>query len=275
MNKVAQLVSDSIKRPSKRLLARFNALPNFIIIGAMKAGTSSLFHYLSQHPQILAGTKKEVHFFDANYEKSEAWYRQHFPLRGTLTSGRITGEATPSYIFNPHVAHRIHQLVPRVKLIVVLRNPTARAISHYYHEIRLKRETLPIMEALMAEEERVNQEWERLLKDDQYRGYANIHFSYKKRGKYLEQLENYWRLFDKSQMLILSSEEFFLEPKETLKKAFDFLNVDSDFVVKNLQPKNVGIAKDKKLEDARKYLDDYFIDPNQKLYQHLNMDFKW
>src|SRR6056297_562433 len=103
---------------------------DFIGIGAQKAGTSSIFHFLKEHPEICTSSKKEIHFFDKeyNYLKGIKFYRKFF---NNCSSKNIKGEFTPRYIYHPKVAQRIKKYFPDVKLIVSLRNPIERAISHY------------------------------------------------------------------------------------------------------------------------------------------------
>src|SRR5690242_8679107 len=103
--------------------------PHFLIIGAQRCGTTSLFEYLANHPEIVPPSVKKIHFFDSEYEKGEAWYRARFPV---LENGFITGEATPYYLFHPRVPKRVRNWNPNVKLIVLLRNPVDRAYSHFY-----------------------------------------------------------------------------------------------------------------------------------------------
>jgi len=125
---------------------RSRVLPDFIIIGAKKSGASSVYFYLSQHPQILASYNKEVHYFDGrlipgidNYEKGDRWYCGHFPLLKNISANQKTFEASPLYIFNPISPGRIIDLIPQVKIIALLRNQAERAISHYFHEKRINR----------------------------------------------------------------------------------------------------------------------------------------
>jgi hypothetical protein len=179
--------------PYRQATWRRRILPDFIIIGAMKSGTSSLFAYLSQHPQLYPSCKKEVHFFDGGlnpkidtFEKGQAWYRAHFPLTSKMSIDSKTFEASPLYIFNPLAPKRIFDLVPNVKIIAVLRNPIERAISHYFHEKRKNRESLPIYEALLNEEKRL----EPVIKRKDYKNRIFIDYSYKTRGLYKEQLES-------------------------------------------------------------------------------------
>ena len=142
-------------------------LPDFLVIGAQKSGTSSLFRYLDQHPQVRGSVPKEVHYFSGGftpapdtYARGEGWYRAHFPKKAAMGQGVRAFEATPLYLLHPLAAGRIHALMPAVKLVAVLRNPTDRALSHYFHNVRNNdlrafREELGPAEAMAAEEERL------------------------------------------------------------------------------------------------------------------------
>ena len=103
------------------------SFPDFIIIGAQMCGTTSLYDYLAKHPNVLLSYVKEIHFFDHSYNKGLLWYRSFFPLR-IIKGKRMTGEASPYYIFHSHSAKRIAKTLPSVKLIVMLRNPVDRSI---------------------------------------------------------------------------------------------------------------------------------------------------
>jgi len=113
-------------------------------VGAQKAGTSSLYSYMVQHPQVLPAARKEIHYFDRHYDKGLRWYRRHFPLRARLSSERLSGEASPYYLFHPHAPRRIAETLPDARILMLLRNPANRAISHYFHEARVGREKLPL-----------------------------------------------------------------------------------------------------------------------------------
>lgn len=251
--------------------ARFRSLPHFIIIGAMKGGTTSLFWYLSQHPQILDRFGEEIHFFNKHFARGPQWYRAHFPLRKRVSTGRITGEATPQYAFNPLVPKRIHELVPGAKLIAILRNPTERAISHYFHEVKKRREPLPLLEALHAEEKRL----EKILRANDFTNPVYFHASYKKRGIYWEQLRRFMQYFPARQLLVLSSEEMFSAPHETVRQIFRFLGVDENCRVRDMKPKNVGWNRKEVAPEVYEYLNDYFSRHNQELYALLGRNFHW
>ena len=257
---------------------RLRSLPDFIIIGAQKAGTTSMFRYLSQHYQLLPSCVKEVHFFDGglnsnvdNFEKGEAWYRAHFPLKNKLNDGYKTFEASPLYIFYPLTPKRIFDLAPEVKIIALLRNPTERAISHYFREKRKGRESLPIIQALRQEEKRL----ESVENNKDYKHKNFRHFTYKRRGHYKEQIERFLSYFPMHQMLVLSSEEFFSETENTLKQVFKFVDVDTGFKIKDLRPSAVGKNKRKVHADVYKYLNDYFLPHNHALYELIGKSYEW
>ncbi|MFM6205694.1 sulfotransferase domain-containing protein, partial [Planktothrix sp.] len=131
--------------------------PHFIIIGVQKGGTNSLYHYLCKHPQIVAATQKEIHFFTLNYEQGLNWYQSQFPPEA---DGKqiLTGEGSPYYLFHPLVPQRLYESFPNTRLIVLLRNPVDRAISHYYWEVKLGYEPLSLEEAIAQEPERLQGE---------------------------------------------------------------------------------------------------------------------
>jgi hypothetical protein len=254
------------------------ALPDFIIIGAQKSGTSSLHSYLTQHPQLLPAYKKEIHFFDGgltpsvdNFEKGQAWYRAHFPLNKNISDHQKTFEASPLYIVNPIAPKRIFDLVPKVKIIAVLRNPTERAISHYFHQQRNNREPLSIYEALQEEEKRL----EPVIKEKDYKNDIFRRNSYKSRGLYKYQLERYLNYFSWQQILVINSEDFFAKPDKTLKRVFDFVGVDTEFNVQDLNPRNVASNKSDVPPEVYEYLNSYFLPHNQALYELVGESYGW
>jgi len=206
-----------------------------------------------------------------NYKKGEKWYRAHFPKKRSETDHIKTFEASPLYLFNPLVAKRIYQLIPDVKIIALLRNPTERAISHYFHEKKKGRELLPIMEALKEEDKRLQP----IFKNKDYKNEVFIHHSYKNRGLYKEQIERFLHYFSKEQILILCSEEFFNQPVSILKRVFEFVGVDPEFRIENLKPRNVASNKGKVDYDIYEYLNDYFLPHNQRLYELVGRNYPW
>ncbi len=258
-------------RKWRRATARWRALPGFIVFGAMKSGTTSLLHYLSQHPHVFASYKKEVHFFDLNYRQGVEWYRSFFPLRRTLGPGDAAGEASPLYIFHPPAPERIHRLLPEVRLVALLRNPVERAISQYFHEVRKGRETLDPMEALAREEERMRPALQRA----DFNSTEFIHCSYKSRGRYAEQIARYLEFFPREQLLVRSSEQFFREPSRVLDEVFRFIGVDADFRARDLEPRNVSSNRTRVDDRVYSYLNEYYRDENETLQNLLGLDFGW
>ena len=257
---------------------RQRPLPDFIIIGAQKSGTSSLHGYLCQHPQLFSSPfKREIHFFDSsvhkretdNYEKGESWYRAHFPSQRELDVDSRIFEATPLYLFHPLVPERIFNLVPEIKLIALLRNPTERAISHYYMNMRKNVEPLPMLEAFQQEEARLKN----VINEQDYRNELFFRISYKSRGRYAEQLERYLKYFPLKQILLLGSDEFFNDPQASLRRVFDFVGVDPGFKINDLTPRNVGKNKSDVPPAVREYLNEYFLYPNQALYELTGINF--
>jgi hypothetical protein len=254
------------------------ALPDFIVIGAQKAGTATLFACLAEHEQVVPSRRREVHFFDGGldptadtYGKGLGWYAGHFPLAEDLGKARITGEASPLYLFNPRAAHRIRVTVPDVKLICLLRDPVERAISQYFHEVRLGWEDRPIETALAEEDEIMAP----LLREGAYKALDYIHKSYKTRGLYADQLGPYMRLFDRRQIYVGQSESFFRAPAEFLNDLCRFLNIAPNYGSDDVPVKNLGWNKTGVPEGVRSELRAYFAEPNRRLARLLDTDFAW
>jgi hypothetical protein len=257
----------------------FGAKPDFIIIGAQKAGTTSLFEYLRSHPGLSLPHKKEIHYFDDNLHRGETWYRSHFPtrFRKFLNSSRdrttLSGEATPYYLFHPLVPQRVHQLVPDARLIVLLRNPIDRAYSQYQLEVRAGFESLSFEDALAAEKDRLEDETEKLLADDRYISYVHKRFSYVTRGFYLQQILRWLEYFSRDQLLILRSEDFFENPYPILAEVVQFLGLDP-WNPGKLTPYNQGGYSDI-APAVRQRLQTVFEPHNQHLFEFLGRDMGW
>jgi hypothetical protein len=258
---------------------RDRPMPDFLIIGAQRSGTSSLYEYLREHPQLVSSSlKKEIHFFDSgaqkatdNYEKGESWYRAHFPRKQHLAAESKIFEATPLYLFHPLVPERIFKLAPETKLIALLRNPTDRAISHYFMTRRKNHEDLPMLEAFRQEEERLK----KVLKGQDYKNEIFVRYTYKSRGRYREQVDRYLQYFPMQQILLLRSEEFFSDPHETLRQVFDFVGVDAGYKVGDVAPRNIGRSKSEIPGAVNDYLNEYFRPHNQALYELTKINFGW
>lgn len=196
-------------------------IPHFLGIGVQKAGTTTLHSLLGLHPEIFLPNKKELHFFSLNYEKGLPWYCRHFE---DASSNQFVGEITPYYIFHPYVAERIVQDLGKIKVIVLLRDPVARSISHYKHSVRLGFETLAFDHAIQEEHRRLSDADESLkTTDGRHKNHQEL--SYVSRSLYRIQIERYWKLLGKENVLILPSETFFHDPWYILQKIYRFLEL--------------------------------------------------
>jgi hypothetical protein len=247
-------------------------MPNFLIIGCQRCGTTSLFNYIVEHPHILRPTRKEIHYFDLHYNQGVDWYRSHFHV-SYLRKGFITGEASPYYIFHPHALRRIAETFSDVKLIVILRNPVDRAYSHYQHEVKLGVEDLNFKEALDSEYGRIKEEIDNMLIDEYLNSFNHRHFTYVSRGYYFEQIKRVYEYFSKDQTLIVENGELLKEPQKVLKSVFRFLDV-SDWKLEIERKYNVG-SYDEMDQILRQRLISIFKNPNEELYNLLDEDFGW
>jgi hypothetical protein len=276
--------SASTAQPARGLLAemksRLHLLPGFLIIGVQRGGTTSLYNNLAGHPCIAAARQKELHFFDIHFSNGVPWYRSQFPslldkFAAAQKSGRrfITGEATPYYIFHPLAPARIAALLPRIKIIALLRNPVDRAYSHYNWSVEQGFEKLGFEEALAREAERVNGEVERLGRDAGYFSFAHQNFTYLARGVYADQLQVWFSLFAREQFFIESSEAFFQDPARVLGRALEFLSVPK-WEPRSYRKFNEGSYRP--LDSApRRRLCEYFQPHNKRLFEMLGVDFRW
>lgn len=271
-------IANELNWISRRTTASQRTLPNCFIVGAQKAGTSSLYHYLIQHPQVHKSLKKEIHYFNGGTKKNqntyafgENWYRTHFPKKRHLKCNDICVDATPMYLFDPMVSQRIHKLTPTAKIIILLRDPVERAISHYFHVKRWGFETLPIEQGLRQEKERLA---ECYAQGDFMKPEFRL-YSYQTRGLYLEQIKYYEKLFDQEQILILNSTDLFKRPDIILKQVFSFLNIKDDYRILDLKSQNVGSNREKVSEEVYQQLQEFFAQPNHELFAHLQKKYQW
>ncbi|MBI3910658.1 MAG: sulfotransferase domain-containing protein [Armatimonadetes bacterium] len=267
----------------RRLTAPARLLPDFIIIGGQRCGTTSLYRYLIRHPGVVPALKKEVHFFDNNFGKGIHWYRAHFPwalqrayARQALHRDMITGEASPYYIFHPLAPHRIAATIPHVRLIALLRNPIDRAYSHYQKEVWKGRESLSFEEAIEQEPKRLRGEREKIIENGDYQSIIYRRFSYLSRGVYADQIEAWQDLFPREQILMLKSEDLYRDPSATLHRVLAFLRLPD---LPGWQPegyRQYNRHAYPEMEGAtRKRLAEYFAPHNRRLYELLGADFGW
>ena len=283
VKKITKKIIKKGKYLYKRSTCHLRVLPDFLIIGAQKCGTTSLYRNLVKHPSIISAFIKEVHFFDngRNYfQRGAGWYKAHFPTflyKYYITCIRrndfLTGEASPFYLFHPHAPRRISELLPGVKLIVLLRNPVDRAYSHYNHKVKRGRETLSFEDAVKMEGERLRGEVDKIIKDDHYESRNYNCYAYLLRGIYVDQLKRVYTYFNKSQVLILKSEDFFKDSQVTMEKVLQFLGLPG-WQPRDFKKANVGSYQ--KMDPAiRSRLLNYFEPHNHRLYEYLGTNFGW
>jgi Sulfotransferase domain len=255
-----------------RTTARARPLPDFLILGAQKAGTTSLYAYLRRHPGITGPSWKEVSYFDRHYARGEGWYRGNFPNLARAR-GKLVGEASPSYVLHPLAPERVNALVPEARLVVLVRNPVDRALSHYTHEVALGREPLSFEDALDAEEERLRGEEERLIADPRYFSRAWWSYTYKARGRYAEQLERWLAVFPREQLLVVPSEDLGGDPEPTYARVVDFLGAPPHRL--ESYPRIFERRYEPMRPETRERLAAEFEEPNWRLYELLGRDLGW
>ncbi len=243
--------------------------PNFLVIGVKKGGTTSIYNYLTQHPQILPAIKKEIDFWSFYFHRGLDWYRAHFPLIPELEKF-LTGEASPSYFDSPDTPARLFHFFPKIKLILLLRNPVDRAISNYYHEVRSKAESMSIEEIINSRLEKLIKISFSLVKEKDSWNYQGDYIA---SSVYVNWLKKWLTIFPREQLLILKSEDFYSDPETIMKQIFNFLGLP-DYQIPDYPKLNAGSYSSIN-ESIRQKLSDYFQLHNQRLEEYLGMKFNW
>jgi hypothetical protein len=260
---VAKNIKSSVQemiRVARSPRSAFRALPDFMIIGAQKAGTTSLFQYLEECPDVRGPLTKEVHYYDHNVDRGEQWYRSNFPIR-VASDNWITGESSPYYLLHPSVPRRLADHLPGTRLIALLRHPVQRAYSHFNHSRVLGGEPIADFEtALAAESERTDAAWARLVKTGE-REPAVEWFSYARRSYYAPQLRRWLACFPRESLLIMTAEELYKDPEGGLSRARTHLGLPQiDVSHRNYRPRNarsyVPISDEVRRQLSRGFVDD-------------------
>jgi Sulfotransferase domain len=265
----ARKVLRGVYRVYGQATASLRGLPDFLILGAQKAGTTALYAYLRWHPEITGPSFKEVSFFDRHYAHGERWYRAHMPVR---RSG-VVGEASPSYLFHPLAPARVAQMLPEARLIALLRSPVDRAFSHYQHELALGREQLTFEDALAREDERMQGELERMLADPSYFSHAWWNYTYAARGRYAEQLERWYAAFPRERVLVLLTDDLASDTAGTYRRTLDFLGVSERAL--ESYPRIFEREYGEMDQGTRARLEQEFAEPNRRLADLLGRELPW
>lgn len=204
-------------------------LPNFLIIGAARAGTTAVHNYLRPHPDVFLASRKEIHFFDGRFDQGLDWYRSHFV---GASAARAIGEATPTYLYSAEAPARMARTVPDARLVAILRNPVDRAYSHYWMNRWQGREKFSFGDAIAAEQRRPDSEEGKVRK-----------FTYLAPGRYLRQLDRVGEHYRREDLLVLLFDDLRDRPDETYGSICRFLQIDDTFRPRELgRPVNAAIA---------------------------------
>ena len=258
------------------------ALPDFVVIGAMRGGTTQFYMLLTKHPNIKRAASKELHYFDdpERFSRGIEWYKRCFPAPGRRNGHKtIIGEATPRYLLNPLAPERMAQQVPDARLIVLLRNPIDRAYSQYTRWAR-RGVKVPTFEEAVEEElaSMADKEASPLAQGDRSgTGRGRRRFYQLERGIYVDQLVRWREFFPGEQMLVLKSEDFYGRTAEVLKATQDFLRLPYQEI--KLPPRTMSRKAEVRYEPmdpaTRERLETFFEPHNQRLYELLGRDFGW
>jgi len=204
-------------------------LPDFLIIGTQRGGTTSLYQYIAMHPDVAVPIKKEIQYFTLHYGRGESWYRSHFPtaLGNSTRRRKLTFEATPYYLLHPHTPTRVAETLPDTRIIVLLRDPVLRAFSHYRHTRERNLEPLSFEAAIEAEPRRLAGIGDRMERDPTLNSRSHQLFSYVTRGIYVDQLRRWMDVFPKDRLLVLRSEDLYRNTSGIYAEVLEFLHLRS------------------------------------------------
>jgi hypothetical protein len=233
-----RLAPERAKKTAKSMLrgigvatSPLRGTPDVLLIGAKRTGSTSLHNYLLQHPTVAplfprAAHVKGAHYFDRNAWRPESWYRSFGPMR-VPGRHRTSVDGSPYYLIHPTAAAASAAAVPHAKVIVLLREPAQRALSHYWDEVKLGHEPLSFEDALAAEPSRLAGEVDRIKADPHYWSLAHEHLSYRLWGQYAEHLAPWIDAYGRDRILVLRSEDLFADPASTFRRVTDFLELDA------------------------------------------------
>ena len=277
----AELRSRAVRSPRtrphldrvRRRTAAFRPLPDFVVLGAQKAGTTFLFHRLCRQRAVSPPISKEIHHFDEGRADGVAAYRSAFPtmLSRRVMSGSdaITGECTPSYLYFDWVAAEMAEVVPRAQLVAVIRDPVARAYSHYWHSRARGEETLSFEDACRAEGDRLSSDPR--SGPDALRSHRS--WSYQDRGKYVTQIRRYHEHFGTDRLLVVTSDALRRTPDEVMERVC--AHVGTPFVRRCEETRRHQRSYPPMDPRTRGRLEEMFDPWNDELERHLGVSLPW
>jgi hypothetical protein len=281
----------AIRDAAKWLLRRggiassgFRPMPDLLIVGAKRGGTTSLWRYLQEHPSVLSNFPrpekiKGTYFLSEQYGRGTRWYRSHFPSSVTRWwSERQHGvrpiaiDASPYDLYHPLAPTRAAQLMPGVFVVALLRDPVERTFSHW-KERTVHTETLSFEDALAAEADRCRGEEERLVAEPGTISFAHRHQSYVGQSEYLPMLERWHAHFPPEQVLVWISEEFYADPQAHVDELTARLGLPQRRLL-HPEPYNAVAAPDMR-DDTRRALEEHFRPQVEALAQQLGRELPW
>lgn len=273
-----------VLRRSAMIDAGHRPPPDFLVVGSKRGGTTSLWEYLRAHPGVMpmlptAEKIKGVYFFDEQYARGERWYLSHFPTRrqrdrlaARLGYQPVAGEATPYYLYHPLAPYRAKALCPGAAVIAVLRNPIERSFSHW-KERSNHTESLPFMEALLAEEERTEGAELRIRTDPTHVSFPHRHQSYVDQSRYSVMLERWFEAYGPDNVLVEAAEDFYADPRTFLDQVTDRLGIppigDVDLSPRNAEP-SAAMS-----DEARSFLEERLRPDIEATEQLLGRTLPW
>jgi len=261
-----------------RLTAHRRMLPQFLICGGQRCGTTSLYRALSTHPAVIkAVLHKGVHYFDTSYQRGMNWYRGHFPLQRNADKvaekygvPARTFESSPYYMYHPQAAARIARDLPYAKIVVLVRDPVERAYSQHAHEVARGFEPeLDFGNALALEPARLHRQEEKLAQDPEYYSFAHQHHAYRARGEYARYLATMAQHVGRERIHVVESERFFREPERTYDEVLHFLGLPLNLERPPFERHNARPRKSDMDPSIRRDLAVHFADHDEALINWL------
>lgn len=281
----AKTLADRSTRSVAVATASLRPAPDFLVIGTKRGGTTSMFNYLLMHPGVLglfpqSRGKKSTDYFFKEQARGARWYRSHFHSRPyrALVERRIGypplgGEASPYYLWDPRVAEQAARLNPGLRAVALLRNPVERAWSHHQERVHMGVEPLSFSEALAAEAVRTEGELERMRREPGYYSTAHDWYSYRERGIYLPQLQNWTASFPAEQLLVVTSEDLYGDVQGVFDVVCDFLGLGR-VTLPTTRTFN-SLTRSAIPDDVRRELSASYAPDNRDLEDHLCRPMGW